>query len=76
MIYAQIHRGNKLHLVFEAENRMSQPICGIRTDGYRMTSNVPLAHACHNCLRIYKINRGATVRREFFKNKEAPTDDT
>lgn len=54
MRYAQIKAGQKLHLVFELPGeRVSWPICGKRfKGGYRMTINVPLAHACHNCLRV------------------------
>jgi len=54
MRWAQIKGGQKLHLVFEiGTDSLSQPICGRKTSGYRMTINVPLAHACHNCLRVY-----------------------
>ena len=67
MRYAQITGGRKLHLVFEAEDFISQPICGIKTNNYRMTINVPLAHACYNCLRIFDINGGAKIRKQFFK---------
>ena len=67
MRYAQITSSRKLHLVFEAEDFISQPICGIITKHYRMTINVPLAHACHNCLRIWNINGGAKTRKSFFK---------
>lgn len=53
MRYAQIKSGQKLHLVFEfADGSVSQPICGQKTDRYRMTINVPLANACKNCLRV------------------------
>jgi hypothetical protein len=66
MKYAQIKGGNKLHLVYEAGegvdaqhlipiNCFSAPLCGTRyfKGNYRMTINVPLAHACKNCLRVY-----------------------
>ena len=63
MIYAQIKSGQKLHLVNEPgeEHRddiirageLSQPICGRRTDRYRMTIGLPLNHACKNCLRVW-----------------------
>ena len=64
MIYAQIKRGQRLHLVYEAgEGRddqhlvkagyLSDPICGQPApDGYRMTINVPLANACKRCLIV------------------------
>ena len=67
MRYAQITSGRKLHLIFNAEGELSQPICGITTNRYRMTINVPLAHACHNCLRIFDINGGAKIRKRFFE---------
>lgn len=66
MIYAQVKKGQRLHLVYEAgEGRdessiiragfVSAPLCGIRApDGYRMTINVPLANACMNCIRVYR----------------------
>ena len=72
MRYMQIESGQKLHLVYEAgeghrpdalipRGRLSAPICGrgLRSDGgYRMTINVPLAHACKNCLRVYERRHG------------------
>ena len=66
MRYAQIKAGGKLHLVFEpGEGRdpahltpagyLSAPLCGQRCEGnYRMTINVPLAHACKRCLRMWR----------------------
>ena len=73
MRYAQIKGGNKLHLVFEAEGGVSQPICGKRCTGYRMTINAPLGHACHNCRRVYAANGGTKARRRFFAGmKEEP----
>ncbi len=65
MRYAQIASGQKLHLVCEPGEEtptghivragyLSHPICGRdASDGYRMTINVPLAHACKNCRRVY-----------------------
>ena len=64
MIYAQIKSGNKLHLAYEPgegpddnhivrAGHLSHPLCGMKVDGYRMTINVPLGHACKNCLRVY-----------------------
>ena len=71
MRYAQIARGQKLHLVYEpGEGRdsqhlipaghLSRPLCG-RKGNYRMTTTVPLAYACHNCLRVFQARekRGA-----------------
>jgi len=66
MLYAQIKKGQKLHLVFEPGegwdrqhlipiNEVSKPLCNRRFSGhYRMTINVPLASACKNCLRVYR----------------------
>lgn len=62
MIYAQIKNGKKLHLVFDAEGKLSQPICGKITDNYRMTINVPLGNACKNCLKIFKIKKGNKIK--------------
>jgi hypothetical protein len=71
MRYAQITSGRKLHLVYEAgEGRddaslvavgcVSAPICATpRFKGkYRMTINVPLRHACKNCLRVWRSRYG------------------
>jgi len=69
MIYAQVSGGNKLHLACEAgevywgkvirDGCISAPLC--RTPAfrgnYRMTINVPLAHACKNCRRIERNRR-------------------
>lgn len=68
MIYAQIKSGNKLHLVFNAEDKCSQPICGKTTNSYRMTINVPLGNACKNCLRIYRLNQGIKIKKEFYNS--------
>lgn len=68
MRYAQIKSGNKLHLVFEAEGSISNPICGIKTDKYRMTINVPLGHACRNCSRINNVNGGINVKNKFYNS--------
>lgn len=68
MRYAQIHGGNKLHLVFEAENAVSNPVCGIRAERYRMTINVPLGHSCKNCRRVFDANAGKKIRKSFFES--------
>ena len=64
MIYAQIAKGQKLHLAYEAgegpddhhlvkAGYMSAPICGRPApNGYRMTINAPLRNACKNCSRV------------------------
>lgn len=66
MRYAQIKSGKKLHLVYEPGEgiddqhliklgHLSLPLCGIKNfDNYRMTIDVPLAHGCKNCLRVYQ----------------------
>jgi len=68
MTYAQIKSGGKLHLAFDAEEMVSQPICGQHADGYRMTINVPLAHACKRCQAVFESNGGAKVRKQFFES--------
>lgn len=63
MIYAQIKSGRKLHLAmqpgeeFRGEviraGQISTPICGQPMgDRYRMTINLPLAHACKKCVAV------------------------
>lgn len=66
MRYAQIRSGRKLHLACEAGEdyhgevirvgRISAPLCKTNafTGRYRMTINVPLGHACRNCLRVWR----------------------
>jgi hypothetical protein len=69
MRYAQIKGGLKLHLVFTADGRISLPLCGVKFNGnYRATFNVPLAHACKNCTRIYDANGGEKTRDAFFNS--------
>lgn len=52
MRYAQKKPGQKLHLVYELpEGGITQPVCGINVDNFRLTINVPLGKACGNCLR-------------------------
>lgn len=70
MIYAQVNRGQRLHLAYEpGEGRddqslvraghLSAPLCGRKApDGYRMTINVSLANACKRCLRVYSARHG------------------
>jgi len=56
MIYAQIKRGLKLHLVHEYEDgEVGQPICGTNADGFRMSINVPLGNACKRCIRVFNV---------------------
>lgn len=75
MTYAQIKSGQKLHVVFEAEDRYSQPLCGRRAKSYRMTSNVPFAHACQNCQRILAINGGKKEKARFFNSLAATAQE-
>lgn len=72
MIYAQIRSGQKMHLAYEpGEGRslaalipagqISTPLCGQRVpaSGYRMTCNLPLAHVCKACARVWRARYGA-----------------
>ena len=56
--YAQEHGGQQLHLVEElnSEDVALYALCGRtpRSGHWRMTINVPLGHACKNCLRRYE----------------------
>lgn len=72
MRYAQVAGGQKLHLVCEPgeklrgewipAGRISLPLCNRSVPrGYRMTINVPLANACHNCLRVYRAGHFTEV---------------
>ena len=62
MRYAQRRAGQKLHVVTEHEDGFRAPrvsqraLCG-RTGPWRMTINVPLAHACQNCQRALRARR-------------------
>ena len=72
MRYAQITAGGKLHLVCEAgevfngdvirKDRVSAPLCGTRhfKGNYRLTINVPMRHACKNCIRAHNKIREAS----------------
>ena len=54
MRYAQIKSGLKLHLVHEYDdNTVGQPICGMYAPNYHMSINLPLGHACKNCIRVF-----------------------
>jgi hypothetical protein len=69
VIYAQVARGQKLHLAYEPgegidahhlipRGSLGKPLCGrIVPNGYRMTINVPLANACKRCLRVYEARK-------------------
>lgn len=66
MRYAQEKSGQKLHLVAEPgeefqgevirKGQLSQPLCGRKVKGYRMNINLPLAHSCKNCQRVYRAS--------------------
>ncbi len=58
--YAQENGGQKLHLVedFGGGEVALRALCGrkpVKRGMWRMTINVPLANACHNCLRVFRI---------------------
>jgi hypothetical protein len=63
--YAQRLGGLKLHIVekFADGAVADRALCGVGPDSvrgnWRMTINVPLAHACRNCTRISR--RGSDV---------------
>jgi hypothetical protein len=65
MRYLQHRSGQKLHLVFEIENGLTQPICGRKFGNYRMSINVPLGNACKKC--IQQINSKNFDLKEFIK---------
>ena len=52
MKYVQIKSGQKLHLIYELPTGLTQPLCGIKTNHYRMTVNIPMGHSYKNCNRI------------------------
>lgn len=70
MRYAQVASGQRLHLVCEAGEEtpdgeviragfLSAPLCHRPwSRSYRMTVNLPLGHACKNCLRVYRSRYG------------------
>lgn len=57
-IYAQRRGGRRLHLAeVYADGAVKQrAVCGMNPDperkSWRMTINVPMKNACHNCVRI------------------------
>lgn len=69
MRYAQEKKGFKLHLVYELPNgSLTQPICGRKVKGYRMTINVPLGHSCKNCHR--RINAKYFDENKFLQQQK------
>lgn len=53
MTYAQERFGMKLHLVDVVNGRpMLTALCGRTVGSWRMTINLPLGHACRNCVRV------------------------
>lgn len=51
MRYAQQKKGQKLHIVYEINGQLTQPICGRKVDNYRMNINLPMGNSCKNCNR-------------------------
>jgi hypothetical protein len=49
MRYIQHKAGQKLHLAFEIEGKLTHPICGRKFNNYRMSINVPLGNSCKKC---------------------------
>jgi hypothetical protein len=58
MRYAQEYGGQQLHLVHEVDGLVDfRALCGrspVKRGHWRMTINVPLRHACRNCLRVWR----------------------
>lgn len=53
LLYAQEKSGQKLHLVPTlSDGVINTALCGKHVERWRMTINVPLAHACKNCMRV------------------------
>jgi hypothetical protein len=54
--FAQQKAGQKLHLVYDfGDNSVSRKaLCGKSPDQWRMTINLPMGMACHNCLRVHQ----------------------
>ncbi len=51
--YAQEKGGQRLHIVPVVSGGVSNTaLCGKHVHRWRMTINMPLANACHNCVRI------------------------
>lgn len=65
MRYAQHKGGQKLHIAYELENGLTQPICGKKVDRYIATFNVPLGKNCKNCTK--RLNSKAFDSRIFIK---------
>jgi hypothetical protein len=72
MIYAQVKRGQRLHIAYEVgegkddasivrAGYISAPLCGrtLPPEGYRMTINMPLRNACQACSRVWRVRHGA-----------------
>ena len=51
--YVQYKSGLKLHLghVVDDDKIHARVLCGRRFDKFRMSINVPLAHACKSCVK-------------------------
>lgn len=62
--YAQEYRSQKLHIVeaYVDGSVAQRAYCGRRPEhrgAWRMTINVPLRHACKNCLRVWRAKESA-----------------
>lgn len=53
--YAQYRAGRRLHMTeaFMGGLVSMRALCGFAPGEWRMTIDVPLAHACRNCSRVY-----------------------
>lgn len=63
MTYAQEKKGQRLHLVYNLPNGLTQPVCGRTVSGYRMTINIPMGSCCKNCRR--RINSKSFDENKF-----------
>jgi len=63
MRYIQHKSGQKLHLAFEIEGSLTHPVCGRKFDHYRASFNMPLGHACKDCMK--RINNPLFNQRNF-----------
>ena len=66
MKYAQVKAGNKLHLVYELPTGgITGPVCGIKTNHFRLTVNLPMGMACKNCR--HRLNSKAYNESKFLR---------
>ncbi len=57
MRYIQHKGGQKLHLVFELDDGLTHPVCGLVKENYRASFDVPLGNACKKCLKRLKSHK-------------------